>query len=341
MSGKRRFRRGVSRCFRAFLIILFWGAPLAASVEPAQAAALLREDFEDADFSARGWYDGTGGALSTSERVPGSGSSFECRIAQGAAGCEGGSPGRRLFTSTEIVNLSFRVKYTANYVGSGLSYGPHEFYILTDRDSPDIGPAGTHLTTYIEQNAGIPRLGLQDMLNVDTGCILKNDDSFAGCGGDYRTYRFTEKRSVASCNGLIGPVDGRDCFPWDAEHWYSARYWRAPANYLLDNRWHDVRVFLKMNSVVDGIGIADGHMKYAVDGNVVINYENILFRTGANADMKFNQFIIGPYMGSGSPVDQTFWLDNLAISTDPFSPGGDSRRPTPPQNLRIQGMNPS
>jgi len=29
--------------------------------------------------------------------------------------------------------------------------------------------------------------------------------------------------------------------------------------------------------------------------------------------MKFNQFIIAPWIGDGSPVDQTFWLDGLVV----------------------------
>jgi hypothetical protein len=45
--------------------------------------------------------------------------------------------------------------------------------------------------------------------------------------------------------------------------------------------------------------------------------------------MKFNQFLIGPYIGVGSPVDQTFWVDNLIIATS------IPEDLSPPQNLRI------
>jgi len=31
--------------------------------------------------------------------------------------------------------------------------------------------------------------------------------------------------------------------------------------------------------------------------------------------MRFNQFIIAPYIGDGSPVDQTMWVDNLTVAT--------------------------
>jgi len=40
----------------------------------------------------------------------------------------------------------------------------------------------------------------------------------------------------------------------------------------------------------------------------------VLMRTAQHADMKFNQFIIAPWIGDGSPIDQTFWLDDLVVA---------------------------
>ena len=31
--------------------------------------------------------------------------------------------------------------------------------------------------------------------------------------------------------------------------------------------------------------------------------------------MQFNQLIIAPYIGDGSPVTQTMWIDNLTVGT--------------------------
>jgi len=31
--------------------------------------------------------------------------------------------------------------------------------------------------------------------------------------------------------------------------------------------------------------------------------------------MKFNQFLLAPYIGNGSPEKQTMWIDDLTIST--------------------------
>ena len=46
--------------------------------------------------------------------------------------------------------------------------------------------------------------------------------------------------------------------------------------------------------------------------------------------MKFNQFVIAPFIGDGSPIDQTFWIDNLTVATYPLD-----LSPSTPDNLRI------
>jgi len=57
--------------------------------------------------------------------------------------------------------------------------------------------------------------------------------------------------------------------------------------------------------------------------------------------MKFNQLLVAPYMGNGSPVDQRFWVDNLVVATDRPSPpppppsSSSSGLPAAPTNLRI------
>jgi hypothetical protein len=46
-----------------------------------------------------------------------------------------------------------------------------------------------------------------------------------------------------------------------------------------------------------------------------IDRHDVMFRTGARANLAFAQFVIGPYIGGGSPVDQTMWVDNLTLAT--------------------------
>jgi len=279
------------------------------------------EDFEDSDFGSRDWYDAPQGDLSTSEHIPGSNSSFECHFAVDARGCSGGTPGRHEFAESETVYLSYWVKYSANYVGSGRSYHPHEFHFVTNKDDRWIGPSHTYLTTYTEQVGGVVRIALQDSKNNDPNCILLNNDTFVGCGGSFDDYQFSEQRSVCSCNGLVGYVDGRDCFS-TGNGYYSARFWDSPEQMFKDepgdyykNDWHFIESYFAMNSIVDGVGVPDGVIQYWYDGELIIDTHQILMRTGQHPDMAFNQFLIAIYIGDGSPVDQYMWVDDLTVAT--------------------------
>jgi hypothetical protein len=57
--------------------------------------------------------------------------------------------------------------------------------------------------------------------------------------------------------------------------------------------------------------------------------------------MKFNQMLLLPFIGDGSPVDQTFWIDDLTLAlvrpTPPPPPptSSSSQVPAAPTNLRI------
>ena len=282
---------------------------------------LFSEPFEDTDFSSRGWYDSPSATLSTTEHVSGSTASFECTFEQGARGCSGGTPGRHHFDETDRLYVSFWVKFSENWVGSGKPYHPHVFYFVTNEDDQWVGPANTHLTCYIEWNHGYPRIALQDSRNVDQNCILRNDDSFVGCNGDFDSYPFTEDRSACSCNGILGDLDERDCYN-TGSYWYSARGWRSTEQVFGDNpgpndktQWHFVETYFELNSIQNGVGVPDGKIRLLVDGRMLVNSDSILFRTGVHETMRFNQFLVGPYIGDGSPVTQTMWVDDLTVAT--------------------------
>jgi hypothetical protein len=88
-----------------------------------------------------------------------------------------------------------------------------------------------------------------------------------------------------------------------------------------------------MNSIQNGIGQQDGVVQYWYDGQLIIDHQNVMFRTGQNPTMKFNQFVMAPYMGNGSPVDQSFWIDDLMLATARPSSGS---APASPTNLALQ-----
>ncbi len=270
---------------------------------------LFTEDFEDANFTSRGWYDNNKLYVTTAEHIPGSRSAIEFRFLKGATTPTTGGGVRRKFAPTESVYLSYWVKYSANWEGSNRPYHPHEFHFLTDADWDYIGPAATHLTTYIEQNEGTPLLGIQDVLNIDETKIGQN------------LLGVTENRAVSGCNGSSDRYPPGDCYASGSGH-ANGKIWKANRVYFTDssgafykNDWHFIEAWFKLNSIVAGKGIADGVVRYWYDGAFVIDAPDVMLRTGKNATMKFNQFMIAPYIGDGSPVEQVMWVDNLTVAT--------------------------
>lgn len=279
---------------------------------PGGGTVLFEENFDDANFGDRGWYDGASGAISN-EAAPGSSSSFECQFQSGAQSCADGKPARHLFDETPTIYMGLWLKLSSNWVGSGVPYHPHMFHFITNEDSQYVGPANSHLTTYTEVvDGGRALLAIQDSMNVDDACILLNNDSFVGCNGDFDSYTFTENRSVAACNGLVGEVDGRDCF--DNGYWYSSRSWSADGA-ITDDAWHYVEVYFELSTIENGEGVPNGKIRWVQDGQTLISSDQILLRTGAHPTMAFNQFAMLPYIGPGSPVVQSFWVDDLVVAT--------------------------
>jgi hypothetical protein len=288
---------------------------------------LFQEAFEDTLFELRGWYDHLQGEITTLEHIEGSTASLECRFLQGGTGPVGGTPGRHLFDETDEVYLSYYVKYSANYTGSNLPYHPHEFHFLTNENGMYVGPAWTHLTTYIEQNEGEPLLAIQDGENIDESNI----------GVDLTG--ITEERAIAGCNGDSDGYGDGECYSCGDVH-CNGKQWRAGSVYFQDdpgpyykNNWHFIEAYFKLNSIVEGLGICDGIIKYWYDGELIIDHEDIMIRTGVHPDMKFYQFLLAPYIGCGSPVEQTMWIDDLTVATcrpdtnadDPYIPNSNTQ----------------
>jgi len=280
---------------------------LAAS---AGADVLFREDFDDTDYASRGWYDGGGPPLTTGEHVPGSPSAAELVFLEGARTPVWGGAMRQLFPGSSSVYLSYWLKYSAGWQGSNRPYHPHEFHFITDVDGMWIGPAATHLTLYIEQNEGEPLLAIQDALNIDEARI----------GEDLTAV--TELRAVAGCNGdSDGHGDG-DCYLAGSTH-RNGKGWRAgftafgdaPGRYYKAD-WHLVEASFELNGIAAGVGTADGRIRYWLDGELLIDHADVMLRTGQWPAMLFNQFLMAPYIGDGSPVEQTMWVDDLKVATE-------------------------
>lgn len=270
------------------------------------------EDFEDGSFAERGWYDNTNPITTAAQHATGS-RALEMRFQQGRTMPVNGGAMRHAFPESETVYLRYRVKYSSNWVGSGDSFHPHEIHILTNEDDQWVGPSFTRLTAYVEhnyqQNGGVPVVLVTDGRNIDQSRV----------GQDLTDV--TENRAVAGCNGN---TDGyaTDCYQSGPGQYNNGKRWMAEQPMFLPNAgpgykgdWHVVEVYFKMNSIQDGKGIPDGVVRYWFDGQLVIDRTDVLLRTGVRPDQKFNQFMLAYYIGSGSPVDQTAWIDDLMVAS--------------------------
>jgi len=274
---------------------------------------LFEEDFENNNIASRGWYDNTTVQLSTTEHMTGSTASAQYHWLKGATTPTSGDSQRHKFTPSNSVYLSYYVKYSTNYVGSGQDYHPHEFYLLSTLDGDYDGPSDNYLDVYVEQNyqnGGKPIIDIQDNKSINTsrGAVPNN------------LVGVTENRSVGGCNGGVETGLYWECY--DAgSYWYNYKQFSAPVQFQPNpgagykSNWNFVEAYVQLNTVVNGIGQADGVVQYWFNGNLVIDRHDIMFRTGQHANLQLSQLVIAPYIGDGSPVDQYFWVDNLRVAT--------------------------
>ncbi len=289
-------------------------SPVQADVtSPPSGTLLFQETFEDNAFAARGWYDNTSMVTTTAQHLPGGLSAAELHFTAGATTPVAGGAARHLFPATPALYVGYWVKYSSNWVGSGQPYHPHEFLVMSDLDGDWDGPSNNWLTAYIEdnyQNGGIPRLALQDNKAINTSLGVP----------PVNLVSLTEDRSVAGCNGVVEPSVVTTCF--NMPPWYNDKELSAPQVFFqpapgpgYKGDWNHVEVYLQINSVVGGVGVADGVMQYWFNGALAVDRHDVLFRTGARPNINFHQFLIAPYIGDGSPVDQYMWIDDLTVAT--------------------------
>jgi uncharacterized protein YjdB len=274
---------------------------------------LFQENFESANLAPDGWYDNTSAELSTVEHIAGSNSSAQYHFLAGATTPTSGGSQRHKFTPSNSFYVSFYVKYSANWVGSGQAYHPHEFYTLSTLDGDYDGPSDNFLDVYVEhnyQNGGRPRIEIQDnkSVNYSYGALPNN------------LIAVTENRSAGGCNGVVETNIYSECFNFGT-YWYNDKQLTGPVAFQPNpgpgykNDWNFVEAYFQLNTVVGGIGQADGVVQYWFNGTLVFDRHDILFRTGQHPTLQFSQFLIAPYIGDGSPVDQYMWVDNLRLAT--------------------------
>jgi hypothetical protein len=268
---------GLFGCFAIGLGLLLTGV-LAQGVEP-KPATLFHESFDDPRLLERGWYDGRSFTIATNAPKAGRGC-IEYGWKAGATTPSTSSGIRRLFTATEVVYLRCHIKLSRDWRWTGHGYHPHLMHFLTTENEKFAGPAATHLTVYIEPWNGKLRLAAQDIQNKD------------------RLHGLTQ-----------GPVRGG----------YNGRFYDSQDILFDDDQWHCVEAMFQLNSLdfKQDKPKPDGIIRGWVDGRLVVERTDLIFRTTDFPAMKFNQFLLTPYFGPGLlPHAQTLWIDELAIGTE-------------------------
>lgn len=297
-----------------------------AGTSNAQQTIFFTEPF---DGTWNGWYDGTGGSVDTTVYSPSGGnSSVKFHWGAGSTSAPGGAR-RHKFTASDSVYVSFDLKLgtaTVPWQGSGLAFHPHIIYLLTDANGDYAGLAWDYLTFYIEWSLFTPRIAIQDGQRINTSQLT---NSYPGLLGS------TTPHAVAGGNGPQNQSNPTSAgyYSIGAPNYTNGTTWDSTSTSFVNDTWHHVEVFVAMNSISGGIPQADGIIRFWVDGVLALERTNVYLRTAQFPTQRFNQFVLGPYIGNGSPIAQDMWIDNLVVA--------DQRSGSPtiisaPTNLRVR-----
>jgi hypothetical protein len=234
------------------------------------------ESFDDPNLAGRGWYDGNKFKISEKDACAGKGC-IEYRWKKNSTSPITSAGVRRLIEPTEVVYLRFYIRLSDGWGWSGRSYHPHMMHFLTTENSKYHGPAASHLTLYIEPVNGKLRLAATDIQNKDAP------------------------------HGLTqGPLRGG----------YNGRHYDSEEALFDDAKWHCIEAMFKLNSLdmKNDKPNSDGRLRGWFDGKLVVERNDVVFRSTDFPEMKFNQFLLLPYFGPGLlPHEQTLWIDELAV----------------------------
>ncbi len=67
--------------------------------------------------------------------------------------------------------------------------------------------------------------------------------------------------------------------------------------------------------VAANVGQPNGKIRLWLDGEKVVTSDAVLFRTNQHPTQAFTQFLMLPYIGVGSPVAQSYFVDQLQVAT--------------------------
>lgn len=266
-------------------LCLVCNAVVAADPSSEPGVILFRESFDDDALPQRGWYDGNRFQITRTgaHSLPGC-IEFHFKT---AATTPDSSAVRHLFEPTETVYIRFQIRLSPGWGWTGRSYHPHLMHFLTTANDKYTGPAATHLTLYIEPQAGKLRLAAQDIQNRD------------------QPHGLTQ-----------GPLRGG----------YNGTFYDSENVLFNDDQWHCVEALFTLNTldVARDRPNRDGLVRGWFDGKLVVDRTDVVLRSTDFPRMKFNQYLLAPYFGPGLlPHEQTLWIDDLVVGTEREAPSGE------------------
>ena len=287
---------------------------------------LLAESFEDNSWTSRGWYDGTN---STGTAAGGySGNALRWQWTTSATQPTGFSTLRHNLSSaaTEF-QIEYYVKYESGWQGSGRAYHPHLMHILSTADTAYQGLSRANSNLYFESltSTSAPytihtQFAHQDYVRTSTSYGTPPQN----------LVNTTETRSANQCNTPYGMTNATlgTCYS-DGSGWYSANVWTSDTVNIPTDTWTKITTYVKKNTFANGVGNFDGVIRVWVGDKLAIESTTVLYATNAYSDTAWNKLVLAPYIGDGSPTNQTMWLDELSVRA--INPGA----PTPPTGLRL------
>ncbi len=262
---------------RLVVFALFLVATSLAKGQELKIKPLFSESFDDDRLADRGWYDMTGIRLAGDAK---SGKCLEFEWTDAKSVAKGSSPARRLFEPTDRVYLRYYLKLSKGWGWSGRNYHPHLTHFMTTENGKWHGPAASHLTLYIEPVGGKLRLAAQDIQNKDAPHGLTQGELKGG---------------------------------------YNGKFYDSEEVLFDDDEWHRVEAYFQLNTLdlAADKPISDGIARAWLDGKLVVDRTDLIFRSTDFPKMQFNQFMLAPYFGPGLlPHPQKLWIDELVVAKE-------------------------
>lgn len=275
--------------------------------QPTKGTRIFYEGFEDNSWTSRDWYDdGSAGNTLTASGGQ-TGNALTWAWAEDATAPTSWATMRKPFPASASASefiIEYYVYLATGWQGSGAAYHPHLIHLLSTADGAWQGTSSTYSSLYFELNGSYLRTLHQDELRVNTsnGAVPNN------------LVEVIETRSANHCNTpyTLSGADAGDCYA-HSENYASYNIWEADTLAIPANTWTKITAHVKRNTFTNGVGNFDGIMRVWVGDELAIDSDTVLYAAGAYQTTAWDKVVLAPYIGDGSPSDQTMRLDELSI----------------------------